>query len=251
MVNGLPHWKMDEEHVMGAIVFGELGFDLGPRKLVVFRVDRSDLPHLTCSWKNPSGEVDLHLTPTSPRDEHDHESILRIHEPELKARFRDLIKQIIELVLGNPLQMVWCVQPKWLAKRGYLLVGPTDEPISLWFQRALLKKRGKYRLDGRVFKQLPKMALYRPTPGRFAKLGREGQMYAVCMKGPSRKTTLMLARLDWALSSPTWVAVNIADIANLIKTAKRSRLLPQWFATLAPKAWERMSEALQLREIGL
>lgn len=29
---------------MAAIVFGGLGFDVGPRKLVVFRTDRTDLP---------------------------------------------------------------------------------------------------------------------------------------------------------------------------------------------------------------
>lgn len=237
---------------MSAIVFGNIGFDVGLRKLVVFRVDRNDLPHLTCSWNNPSGEIDVHLTlPAASFNECDHESILKIQGSELKARFRDLLRQIIALVLGSPIQMIWGVQPKWLATRGYLMVGPTDEPITLWFQRALSKKRGKYRLDERIFKQLPKMALYKPTARRFAELGKEGQIYAVSIRGPHRGTTLALARLDLTPLPATWVAINYADMANLIKAVKRSCLLPQWFASFAPEAWQRVSEALQLREIGL
>src|SRR5882762_10593919 len=114
---------------MSAIVFGSLCFDVGPRKLVVFRIDRSDLPHLTFSWTNPSGEVDVHLTPASPRDEDDRESILRIQESELVASFRSLGKEICALVLKNPIEAVWSVNPKWLRSKGYTLVGPKEERI--------------------------------------------------------------------------------------------------------------------------
>jgi len=59
---------------MATLVFRNIAFDAGPRKLVVFRTDRAGLPHLTCSWSNPSGDVDVHLTPANPRTEHDRES---------------------------------------------------------------------------------------------------------------------------------------------------------------------------------
>jgi len=236
---------------MAAIVFRNIGLDAGPRKLVVFRTDRDDLPHLTYSWNNPSGEVDVHLTPMAPRSEHDRESILRIQESELKAKVHELVREILGLILKNPIEMIWCVQPRWLAKQGYLLVGSKDEPVDLWFQRALPKKRGKHRLDERVFKQMPKMALYKPTARRFALLGREGQIYAVSTKRPHRGNTLVLARLDLTPTSSTWVALNFADLAGLVKVVKRSRLLPRWFASLAPEARERIYRALQLYEVGL
>ena len=137
---------------MSALVFGHIGFDVRRRTLVVFRTNRTDLPHLTCSWNDPTGEVDLHLTPVSPRDNDDRESLLKIQESELKARFHDLVREIIELVLRSPIQMVWGVHPKWLAAGGYVLFGPTCEPVSAWFQRALSKRRGEYRLDERTFK---------------------------------------------------------------------------------------------------
>lgn len=234
---------------MSAIVFGRLGFDVGPRKLVVFRTDRTDLPHLTCSWNNPSGDVDLHLTPVSPRDNEDRESLLKIQESELKARFRDLVGQIIALVLSSPIQIVWGVHAKWLAARGYALLGPTSEPVSEWFQRALSKRRGKYRLDERSFKQMPKIGVHKPTARKFAKLGEDGQMHAVCIKGPQRRAVLMLARLDFAPSSATWVAFDFADLSSLVKTFHRRRLIPQWFASFAPGVWEKVHTALRLHEL--
>jgi hypothetical protein len=234
---------------MSAIVFGRIGLDIGARKLVVFRTDRADLPHLTCSWNNPTRDVDLHLTPVSPRDNYDRESLLKIQESELMARFRDLVGQIVAVVLSNPIQLVWGVHAKWLTARGYVLLGPTSEPVSEWFQRALSKRRGKYRLDERVFKQMPKIGVYRPTAREFAKLGQDGQMHAVCMKGLQRRTVLMLARLDFAPSNATWVAFDFADLSSLVKTFQRRRVIPQWFASFAPGAWERIHAALQLHEL--
>ncbi|MGH7771430.1 MAG: hypothetical protein ACREQA_04265 [Candidatus Binatia bacterium] len=235
---------------MAAIVFGNLAFDLSPRKLVVFRVDRSDLPHFTSSWNNPSGEVDIHLTPAFPRDECDRESILKIQESDLKTRLRDLGKQVWELVQKNPIQIVLCVNPKWLASRGYFLIGPRDGPVTMWLRGALPKKRGEYRLDERVLKQLPTMVLYPPTARSFTKLGQEGQIYAVCKKGSHRGTMLVLQRLDLSPASPTWVAVDYSDMDTL-RALKWNRLLPQWFASLAPGAWQRIHDALQLHEFGL
>jgi len=235
---------------MSAIVFGRLGFDVGPRKLVVFRTDRTDLPHLTCSWKNSTGEVDIHLTPLSLRDNDDRESLLKIQESQLNARFGDLVTQIITLVLGSPIQMVWGVHSTWLAARGYVLLGPTSEPVSAWFRRALSKSRGKYRLDERAFKQMPKMGVYKPTARRFAKLGEEGQMYAVCTRGPQRRTTLILARLEFSPSCATWLALDFADLSRVVKMVQRRRVIPQWFASFAPEAWKRVCVALQLHQLN-
>jgi hypothetical protein len=167
----------------------------------------------------------------------------------LKARFPDLVRQIIAFLLNSSVQIVWAVNPKWLAARGYVLLGPTSEPISEWFQRALSKRRGKYRLDERVFKQMPKIGVYRPTARKFAKLGQDGQMHAVCMKGPQRRTVLMLARLDFGPSNTIWVALDYADLSSLVKTFQRRRVIPQWFSSFAPDAWERIYVDLQLHEL--
>ena len=141
------------------------------------------------------------MTPAPPRDNDNREPLLRIQESQLKARFRDLVGRTMTLVSSSPIQMVWGVHPKWLAARGFVLLGPTNQPFSEWFRGALQKRRGKYRLDERVFRRMPKMGVYRPTARNFARVGQDRQMHAVCTKGRQRRTVLMLARLDSASSS--------------------------------------------------
>jgi hypothetical protein len=236
---------------MGAVVFGSLAFDVGPRKLVIFRVDRTDLPHLTCSWNNPSKEIDIHLTSPSQSTECNRESIVKIQESELRARFRELVAQFFAIVSRSPIQFVWGVQPKWLAERGYRLVGPREEPVSAWFKRAVTKKRGKYRLDAESFRRPPEMVTYSPTSLRLAKFRNEGQVYAVSIRGPHRGTTLILTPLDLGHLPEAWAAVDMADVGRLIRAVKRSRLLPRWFSELSPGGWERIYLAMRLEEVGL
>jgi hypothetical protein len=143
------------------------------------------------------------------------------------------------------------VQPRWLAKREYLLIGSKGEPVSLWLQQALPKSRGKYRLDARVFKRMPNMALYKPTARRMELLGRESLIHAVSVQGPCRGTVLMLARLDLNPSFPTWVALNQTDLVGIIRSLERSRLLSRWFASLSPEGWTRVSESLELDDVCL
>jgi hypothetical protein len=233
---------------MPAIVMRNLCFDFGPTKLVVFRVDHQDLPHLTFSWKNQSGEVDIHLTPRSPRDANDRESILRIRESDLKDRVGDLGRRFWNLARKKPIQMVWCVSPKWLAARGYVLVGSSDERVSLWLQKALPKKRGKYRLDERVLKRSPKSAFYPPTARNFARVQEHGQIWTVCKKGPCRGTILFLLRLDASSKNPFWLGIEHSGLSTLLSPA--TRLLAQWFTSLAPGAWNTIYGVLRLKEIG-
>jgi len=234
---------------VSALVFGRIAFDIGPRKLVVFRIDRRELPHVTFSWNNPSGEVDLHLTPISACGPSDRQSLLRIRESELPTRFRDLVARVLTVVLRSPVEMVWGCDARWLAANGYLLLGPTSEPIKDWWVRAFAKRRGKYRLDERVFKKMPRMGARKPTGRTFATLGAEGQMYAVCTKGPQRGRVLMLARLDFGPSHAAWIACDFSDLIALVRTLQSRRVLWQWFSGFAPGVWETLHAALQLHEL--
>jgi len=231
---------------MGAIVIGSVGFDVGPRKLVVFRVDRRDLPHLTCSWGNPSQEVDLHLTPAFSAGDADREPILRISEAELAARLGDLMRQALLVLQGHTVSGVWGVHARWLANHRYSLVGAKDTPIVDWLQAALPKIRGKFRLDQNRIKKLPRMALFHPTSRRFQLLGRYGQICALCTSGPDRGRVLLLQRLSLGFPIPTWVALDFTDMAQLARAV--DRLLRQWLRGVAPGAWARICEALELRK---
>jgi hypothetical protein len=235
---------------MPAIVLGKLGFNFGTRTFVLFRADRQGLSHLTISWNNPSGEVDFHLTGDSA-DLNDREPILRIQEAEFKAQFVELVRQTAETAFKNPIRVIWAVNPRWLASNGYRLVGPGSEEIGLWLQKALSKKRGKYRIDAATFRKLPKSSLFNATPTHFGKLGSEGHMYAIRIARNGKDNLLALTRMDLGLTLPVWMAISCDDMGKLIKTVTRSRVLPNWFEKLAPAAWAKIQEALKLNDVNM
>jgi len=234
---------------MAAIVVGSVGFDLGPRKLVVFRVDRKDLPHLTCSWGNPSHEVDLHLTPAFSTVDADREPILRMSESELKARLGDLAGQAWLVLQRHTVSVVWGVHARLLANHSYSLVGAKHTMIVDWLRGALPKIRGKFRLDQDRIKKLPRMALFHSTPRRFQLLGQYGQIYALCTRGPDRGRVLVLQRLSLGSPLSTWVALDFTDMARLCRAI--DRLLRQWLRGVVPGAWETICEALELQKGSL
>ncbi len=234
---------------MGGIVVSGIGFDVGQGKLVVFRADRRDLPHVTVSWGNRSGEVDVHITPQNPRGANARESVFRMQQSDLIGSARKLALMALEPVGKTPVRVVSGIGAAWLREHGYVLVALKDLSIVEWLRGALPRKRGKYRLDPVKFRQLPQPAVFSPTARNFDKLGREGCFHqAVCTKGPERGTALLLVRLD--VVPPWWVAVDIQDGLELIQRVKDSRLLSRWFTTLAPGTWERVHSALRLGELG-
>src|ERR1700751_418919 len=110
---------------MPGIVIQSLAFSLQERTLVVRRIDREDLPHLTVSWNNPSGEIDVHLTPVHPKDDNDRELLAKIPETELRTYLESLGKRLVGLGRSSLLQIVWSVGPSWLARNNYSLIGTT------------------------------------------------------------------------------------------------------------------------------
>jgi len=95
------------------------------------------------------------------------------------------------------------------------------------------------------------MLTYSPTAKRFAKLACDGQVYAVSKKGRRWGTILILAPLNMGPISAAWVGVDMEDVGRLIREVKRSRLLPRWFAEVAPGGWEKIRSAMRLEELGL
>jgi hypothetical protein len=232
-----------------AVAIGDLSLNFGPRTLIVSRRDLSTLPHLTVCWNNVSGEVDVHLTPEAPRDKNDRDSILKIQALELHAKLRALGNQFLRLLLKNPLRVVWFVQPKWLAERGYFLVGLKGRTFSQHIRSAFPKERGKYRFDRQSMEEVSGARLYKPTFKNFTRLGADGQISAICRKGIERGTRLSLLRLSGDPVEPIWVALNSADLDILLKPM--IRLFERWAATVCPGGWKRIREGLQLHDIGL
>jgi hypothetical protein len=125
---------------MPGIVIQSLAFSLQERTLVVRRIDRDDLPHLTVSWNNPSGEIDVHLTPLYPKDDNDRESIAKVPEMELPAYLVSLSKRFLGLVRSSLLQIIWSVGPSWLLRNNYFLIGTSGESIEQWLRKVVPKQ---------------------------------------------------------------------------------------------------------------
>jgi hypothetical protein len=233
---------------MPGIVIQSLAFSLQERTLVVRRIDREDLPHLTVSWNNPSGEIDVHLTPLHPKDDSDRESIAKIPETELSAYLQSLSKRFLRVARTSLLQIIWSVGASWLARNNYFLIGTTGESIEHWLRRVVPKQRGKYRFDVGVFKKNPEMILHHPSARRFSELGAQGQIFAICRKGQEKGRLLILMPLSWPEGPLTWVAYDYRDVRRLVKAAKE--LLNRDVGKLAPTQMNRIQQVLRLKEVG-
>lgn len=234
---------------MSAIVFQNLGFDLGPRKLVVFRTDRKDLPHLTISWSNPTGEVDIHLTPPFPKDSSDRYSIIKIQEAELGNFLTSLGIEFGEIIKTKLLRSQWPVRPIWLGINGYMLVQPKDESLEQWLERAVPKLRGKRRFDVRALKHIPRHALYHPTSRRLAELKDKSPLLTICTRGWDKGRILILNYSMWRSGRFVWVAMDYDDMSDFdeeiraLFSRRVSNKVSSWMGIIY--------QALYLNEVGL
>jgi hypothetical protein len=90
-------------------------------KLVIGRNDRADLPHLTISWRNPTAEIDIHLTTRVRGGAVYHEPLGRIAESDL-ARVADSFGEELSKALVSKITTLRKVRPGWLARNGYWLL---------------------------------------------------------------------------------------------------------------------------------
>src|SRR5215210_6593591 len=98
---------LSKDSFMSGIVIQNLAFGFTQRKIIVSRVDRKDLPHLTISWDNPSGEVDVHLTPQFPKDKNDRESLAKIQEVVVRSFFESVGKEAVEIAKNKMFRVIW------------------------------------------------------------------------------------------------------------------------------------------------
>jgi hypothetical protein len=126
---------------------GPFGIALQPSKLIVTRRDLPKPAHVTLSWGNQSGDIDLHLTVDANGSElRCHESLGKICENEVDA-FGHRFSQVIDLSFARTIALWKPVTPGWLWRRRYWIV--LTEPVRI--EKALRslapKSRGKYRIN--------------------------------------------------------------------------------------------------------
>lgn len=233
---------------MSAFVFQKLGFDLGPRKLVVFRTDRDDLPHLTLSWNNPSKEIDLHFTPVHTKDDQDRESIIKIPESTVADFFISLGHQFATVVTTDILKLFFPVRGEWLRRNYYRVLQPGGKSLEQWLLLSVPKVRGKYRADMNTLGEIPRQSLRQPTTQRLIELRAERQVWAVCTKGSDKGRTLVLHYMAWRPGVFSWVAVDYDDAPEFCGAFQN--VLAEPMDKLVTSAIQKVRVELRLEEIG-
>jgi hypothetical protein len=233
---------------MPAVVIQNLAFDLGPRKLVVFRTDRRDLPHLTLSWNNPTGEIDLHLTPAKPKNANDRDSIARFQQAELILFFESLGQRFGDTVAHRLLKLFRPIKPDWLRKNHYKLYQPEGGSLEEWLRKGFPKSRNKYRADPHLLRRMPKACLRQPTSMRLAEAKHESQVWAVCVAGWNRGHVFVLHYLNWPHRASGWTAIDYEDSEKFVRLIKN--VFPGHIDDVLNEKYQIVCNALQLREIG-
>jgi len=233
---------------MPAVVLQHLALDIGPRKLLVFRADRPDLPHITISWNNTSGEVDVHATPQGADRATARQPLGRYLQVDVATLVSSIGQQLLAMLQHATMQLHWAVGPRWLARNGYALLKAEGERIIQWLERAAPKRRGKYRLDLRVLKEPPRVALYPPTARYLAAAIQEGLLFALSTKGSDKGRVLILVPLTWSTGSVTWLGIDHHDAQQFASRAKK--LFSTATDPLLARPWQQIRKILELHEIG-
>ena len=112
-------------------------------KLVIFRNDRSDAPHLTLSWKNPRKVIDVHLKSRGTGGSEVHREIGIVQERallKLLGTFKDRLRDNVLVELSRAAK----INPGRLGRWGYaVFYMHEDEKREFIDKIAPLKKHGK------------------------------------------------------------------------------------------------------------
>jgi len=95
-------------------------------KLLLFRNDRADLPHLLISLGNVSGEIDIHLKTRSTGGQEALRCIAKIPEGTITTVLQNLEPRFQEMALHH-ITTTRAVRPGWLAMKGYIVSYLDDE----------------------------------------------------------------------------------------------------------------------------
>ena len=89
-------------------------------KVLLFRNDRSDLPHLLFSFGNPSKEIDVHLKSRAAGAKEVLRSIAKISDTAVTIVLENVEPRLKEIALQHVVN-IRPVRPGWLGKKGYVV----------------------------------------------------------------------------------------------------------------------------------
>jgi hypothetical protein len=247
--SSVPAW----EEIVAGIVFNKLLFTVTARLIVIRRIDRKELPHLTISFKNDSGEIDGHLKDElAPPGIDPYTPLFRLSNEDLD-QFEKKLSSHFEGEFLHFFSRVKRIRPGWLKRKGYLIGLVDDEGIKSAMYDAAPKFRGKRRVDVERLKKLftdvepSKVTLQYPSVLHSGELRIVGShMLAVRAWGKERMIGLMYA--PWKTGNRTWVTLN--PFVKAMPRLFQESLSPE-LKLIMKSVWNKVHSALQLHELGI
>lgn len=226
-------------------------------KLVLFRNDRNDTPHLTVSWENPSKEVDVHLKSRSEGQE-EHRKIAIIHERDFVTLFSSFEPALLQSVGAN-LRKIRKVRPGWLGRKGYAVFYMNDNEKGRVIDRIapLRKRHGKWERvpDMKAFENWAHSpealdSIYHPSILHDIAVGNcDAPIMAGRIRGKHKPKIMPLHLAKAPDGRSCWIRLDklsagVLGISKTITLACLKLLLPG-------DAWATIYNELHLEEVGL
>jgi hypothetical protein len=226
-------------------------------KLIIFRNDRSDTPHLTLSWNNPTKEIDVHLKSRGAGGAESHREIGIVKERaflKLLGTFKDKLRDNVLVELGRAAK----INPGRLGRWGYVVFYlDADEKREFIDRIAPSRKQGKREriLDPAAlvdWAHSPELRnnIYHPSTLHYiADAGCDNVIMAGRVRGNHRPKLLPLGLFRAPDGRPIWVAMHrlskaMLSLSDTFTLSCLQQLLPS-------DAWIIVFNELHLEEVEL
>jgi hypothetical protein len=227
-------------------------------KLMIFRNDRNDTPHLLISWENFSKEVDVHLkSRTAGAREHPN-YLAKIPESDFINLFSSFEPTLLQSV-GVNLHKIQKVRPGWLGRKGYAVFYMYEDEKNQFINKIISLRRhhGKWEhvFD---FQALTDWALspeaincvYHPSILHdIAADGHDDAVIASRIKGKHKPKVMPLRLIRKADGKSIWIRLD--KLQETIMNVSKTFVLSCLKMLLAREVWATIYNELHLEELGI
>ncbi len=237
---------------------------IGLQERKLFLMDsRYPTLHLTVSWNNPSGEIDIHLTREFPDKPKIYGPIAKI----TKDSFQRFLESFVPRLGAESLpllesfrQGVKPLRPGWLGRKGYLIFWVPEDEHTQWVTRfAHRHKKNKYRVFQSSLAQLDRPEevlehLYDPAIlHEIAARGGRGWVQALRIKGKKRRrrSIISLISTPWPDGTVRWIAIDSLAAALRDMMGRMEDSIFQPIVKAIRDALSKVYDGLHLHELGI
>jgi len=228
------------------------------KKIELFRNDRPELRHLTLSFNNPSGEIDLHMTTNLPGNQKDRVPVAKIPELDFAKALGSFGAAFIAGIAQSA-HKVRKIRPGWLGRKGYAIVYMDDQASDDFLNTIAPKRKvGKSKKWARIFdpegfasyanwEELSKCVYYPSFLHEIAEMGHKDPIFAVRNFGRHKPSILPIGLVNQSSGKKCWIRLD--KLARSIGAIGDGLVLSTLGQIVPPGVTAQIYDALQLNEV--